>query len=357
MLPNNHKAEILNLRHLAAVSLYIVFLAALSFVCFRSPLPGDFDRYMYEALVRGKHQSAEVMYPIIKHSYPRAEASEILDSPAHLAQMEPLYAIRPLYVEAIAVAASTGMGYQSAVSLISAMSLFLMGTVLLAWTGRPFYSALLLASPAVVGLGRGGTPDAFSALFLLASAWALATNRMLPAIALLLTSVWVRTDNVLFIIAILIWLAWTKRLSLRQFIGLAALACASVLVINHFAGNYPWRVLFRYTFIGGRNIAEVSPNLTLREYLTAIRSGVREIGGQEMAIFILIGLAAAKWLSRNDSLRPILLCVAIAATAHFLLFPSPDNRFFAWAYLIAGAAFIRAIPAGGFAEAPELKVS
>ncbi len=79
--------------------------------------------------------------------------------------------------------------------------------------------------------------------------------------------------------------------------------------------------------------------------MSAILSGMREIGNQEIAIFILIGLAAAKWLPRDDILRPILLCVAIAASCHFLLFPSPDNRFFAWAYLIAGAAFIRAIPA------------
>ncbi len=114
----HHEGEDLNWKRLAVTFLYVVFLAGLSFVCFKRPLPEEFDRYMYEALVRSKHQSAEVMYPIIKHSYPRAEASEILDSPAHLAQMEPLYAIRPLYVQAIAIAASTGMPYQSAVSLI-----------------------------------------------------------------------------------------------------------------------------------------------------------------------------------------------------------------------------------------------
>ena len=340
----------MDLRRFASTSVYVLFLAALSFVCFKSPLPGEFDRYMYEALLRGKHQSAESMYPIIKHSYPRAEVSEILDSPEHLAQMEPLYAIRPLYMQAIAVAASTGMPYQSAVSFISALSLFLIGLVLLAWTGRPAYSALLLASPAFVEVARGGTPDAFSAFFLLASSYALATNRMLPSIALLMASVWVRTDNVLFVIAILVWLAWTKRLSLPQFAVLAALACTSVLVINHFSGNYPWRVLFRYTFIGGRNIAEIPANLSFSEYLRAILAGIREIGSQEVALFILIGLAATNLLSSNNSLRPLLLCVAIAAISHFLLFPSPGNRFFAWAYLIVGAAFIRAIDTNRFEE-------
>jgi hypothetical protein len=323
--------------------LYLIFLGCLCFVCFKNQIPEEFDRYVYESIVRGKHQPVERIYPIVKHSNPRAEASLILDSPEHLGQLEPLYAIRPLYLEAIAIAAHTGMPYQKAISFVSALSLFLIGIVLVAWTDRPVYSALLLATPAVVGVARSGTPDALSAFFLLTSAWALARNRMFAGLALLLTSVWVRTDNVLFVMAVLIWLAWTKKLSLPYFAVLAGLAGTSVLLINYFSGNYGWRVLFRYTFIGGRYIANVRPELSLSEYLTALAAGVRQIGGQEIALFVLIGLAATKWLPISDSLRPLLMCVAIAAIARFLLFPSPENRYFIWAYLIAGAALIRAI--------------
>jgi hypothetical protein len=323
--------------------LYLIFLICLCFVCFKNQIPGDFDRYIYESIVRGKHQPVETIYPIVKHSNPRAEASSILDSPEHLGQLEPLYAIRPLYTQAIAVVAYTGMPYQRAISLVSALSLFLIGIVLVAWTNRPLYSALLLATPAVVGVARSGTPDALSGFFVLTSAWALASNRMFIGLALLLASVWVRTDNVLFVMAVLIWLAWTKRLLLPHFAALAGLAGTSVLLINYFSGNYGWRVLFRYTFIGGRYIANVQPELSFSEYLTAFVAGVRQIGGQEIALFVLIGLAATKWLPANDSLRPLLMCVAIAAIARFLLFPSPENRYFIWAYLIAGAALIRAI--------------
>jgi hypothetical protein len=200
-------------------------------------------------------------------------------------------------------------------------------------------------------VARSGTPDAFSAFFLLTSAWALASNRMFAGLALLVASVWVRTDNVLFVLAVLIWLACTKKLSLPHFLVLAGLAGTSVLLINYFSGNYGWRVLFRYSFLGGRYIADVRPELRFSEYLTAVIAGVRQIGGQEIALFVLIGLAAMKWLpAAPDSLRPLLICVAIAAIARFLLLPSPENRYFIWAYLIAGAAFIRAIDAGRFAE-------
>jgi hypothetical protein len=333
----------LQLRRFVTISIYVAFLAALCLVCFRNQVAGDFDRYIYEALVRGRHQTVEVTYPIIKHSNPRAEASQILDSPEHLRQLEPLYAIRPLYLQAIALVAGMGVPYQKAISLVSALSLFLIGIVLLSWTGRAVYSGLLLATPAVVGVARIGTPDALSALFLLTSAWALASNRMFAGIALLLASLWVRTDNVLFVVAVLIWLTWRKELSLPQFAALAGLAGASVLLINHFSGNYGWRVLFRYTFVEGGNVADVRPSVSVSEYLTAFVAGVRKIGGQEVTMFALVGLAAAKWLRTDDSLRPLLTCAAIASTARFLLFPAPDNRYFIWGYLIAGVALIRAI--------------
>src|SRR5271169_6165891 len=331
-------------------ALYLIFLVCLCFVCFKNQIPGDFDRYIYESIARGKYQSVERIYPIVKHSSARAEASSILDSPEHLGQLEPLYAIRPLYLEAIAIAAYTGMPYQRGISLISALSLFLIGGVLLVWTARPLYSALLLATPAVVGVARSGTPDALSAFFLLTSAWALASNRMFAGLTLLLASVWVRTDNLLFVIAILIWLSWTKKLLLPQSAVLAGVAGASVLLINYFSGNYGWRVLFRYSFLGGRYIANVRPELSFSEYLTAVVAGVRQIGGQEIALFVLIGLAASKWRRATDSWGPRLTCVSIAAITRFLLFPSPEDRYFIWAYLIAGAAFIRAIDGSRFAE-------
>ena len=335
--------EKLKLRRCAAIFFYLVFLIALCIVCFRNPIAEEFGRYVYESIVRGKHQSVDSIYRNVKHFNPRAEASSILDIPEHLGQLELLYAIRPLYTQSIALVAKTGMPYQKAISIVSAVSLFLIGIVLLVWTDRPLYTALLLATPAVVGVARSGTPDAFSAFFVLTSAWALVSSRMFAGLALLLASVWVRTDNVLFVVAVLIWLAWEKKLSLPHFAVLAGLAGASVLFINHFSGNYGWRALFRYSFIGGRYIANVRPDLSISEYLRAVAAGVRQVGGQEIALFALIGLAAAKWLPAIDLLRPLLICVAIAAIARFLLFPNPENRYFVWAYLIAGAAFIRAI--------------
>ena len=336
-------SEAMELPRLFGVFLYVAFLVALCFVCFKKPIPEEFDRYVYESIARTRRQTVQTIYPIVKHSSPRAEASSIMDSPEHLGQLEPLYAIRPLYLEAIAIAADAGIPYQPAISLISVASLFLIGVTLLWWTGRPLYSALLLASPAVVGIARSGTPDALAALFLVTSVWALTNDWMLPGLSILLASVWVRTDNLLFVLTALIWLMWRKKLSPVKSAALAGLAAASVLAINYFSGNYGWSVLFRYTFVGGRYIAYVPPDLKLSEYVSAVASGIRQIGNQEVTLFLLVGLAAFKWLPKAEALRSLLVVVAAAALLRFALFPNPENRYFAWAYLITGTAFIRAL--------------
>ena len=61
----------------------------------------------------------------------------------------------------IEVVARTGVPIQRAINLVSVLSLFGIGMVLLGWTHRPAYCALLMATPAIVVLGRIGTPDAF----------------------------------------------------------------------------------------------------------------------------------------------------------------------------------------------------
>ncbi len=275
---------------------YLIFAAALSWICFRNPVSGDFDRYIYEALVRGRNQSVQQIYPIVKHENPRAEASSILDSPEHLGQLEPLYAIRPLYLMSIEAVLRTGVPIQRAISMVSALSLFGIGLVLLGWTGRPFYCALLMATPAIVVLGRIGTPDALSSLLVLSSAWALVRQRFFPGVLLLLVSIWGRTDNILIVLLVLVWLAGTGKLSLSHSAVLAVVAVASVLVINHFSGNYGWGVLFRYSFIAGKSPAEIGSHVSWRDYMVAVGHGLKEIGGQEIALWTLVGLATRRWL-------------------------------------------------------------
>jgi hypothetical protein len=316
--------------------LYLGFVAGVSWACFRRPVPDDFDRYIYEALVRGKYQSVEVVYRIVKHSNPRAEASSVLDSPTHLGQLEPLYAIRPLYVKAIEATSFTRLPIQGRINLISALSLFGMGVVVLGWTGKPVYSALLLATSAVVVLGRLGTPDGLSALVVVSGLWAIERNRLLMGVLLLLVSIWIRTDNILLVVAVLGYLWWQKRMTLVDAGVMTALSAGSVEWINHFAGSYSWPVLFQYSFLGGRSPAEINPRFGVAQYLGVAAHSAETVVPQ-VAIWALLGLVAWKWSSPG---RGLLIPVWTAVVAHFALYPSPESRYMVWAFIVTGVIFV-----------------
>ena len=316
--------------------LYVGFIASISWACFRHPVADDFDRYIYEALVRGKHETVEAVYPVIKHSYKRAEESSVLDSPTHLGQLEPLYAIRPLYVKAIEATAFTRLPIQTRINLISAVALFGIGLVVLGWTGAPGYSALLLATSAIVVVGRMGTPDGLSALVVIAGLWAITRDKLLIGVLLLLVSIWIRTDNVLLVLAVLGYLLWQKRMTIADAGLISALSVGSVLSINHFSGNYSWGVLFQYSFIGGGSPAEVSPHFTVAQYLGVLARSAETIIPQ-VAIWALLGIVAWKWPS---PCREWLIPVWIAVMAHFVLYPSPESRYLVWAFVVTGVIFV-----------------
>src|SRR5439155_16557440 len=124
---------------------FALFLAAMAFV---SPVPNDFDRYIYEALVGGRHSTVQEIYPTLKHETPRAEASTVLDSPEHLGQLEPLYAIRPLYIETISTL-SRWLTIQRSINAVSAASLFGIALVLAIWTRKQLYCAMFLSWPTI----------------------------------------------------------------------------------------------------------------------------------------------------------------------------------------------------------------
>jgi len=309
-------------RYIFTTCLYLGFIAVVSWACFRHPVADDFDRYIYEALVRGRYETVEVVYPVVKHSNKRAEESSVLDSPTHLGQLEPLYAIKPLYVEAIDATAFTGLSIQTRINLISALSLFGVGIVMLIWTGNPLYSALLLASSAITVIFRMGTPDGLSTFAVLAGLWAVSRSRLLIGILLLLVSVWIRTDNLLLVIAVLGYLLWEKQITLVDAGVMGATSAASVAVINHFSGNYSWPVLFQFSFIGGRSPAEIDPAFGLVQYFGVASRNAETIITQ-VAIWLLLGIMA--WSSKSAD-RGLLIPVWIAVAAHYALYPSPESR-------------------------------
>lgn len=50
--------------------MYVAFSLGLAAACYLRPSPNDFDRYVYESLIRSAKQPIEDIYRIVKHESP-----------------------------------------------------------------------------------------------------------------------------------------------------------------------------------------------------------------------------------------------------------------------------------------------
>lgn len=325
-----------------SIVLYLAFAVIASLICYRRPVQGDYDRYVYEVVVRSWTQSWVDFYPTVKNESEMLQKSPGFDSAEHMAQREPIFAIRPIYLALIAMLHNARFGYQSAISLISSASFFIVAVLFLVWTKRPVLSALVISSPLAVQIARQGVPDGLNAVSILSALWCIfALKRTTWGIVLLMISVWIRTDSLLVCTAVLLWLTYEKKLEFKYCAALIAIACSSVEAINYFSGNYGYAVLFRATFIGGIHPALISnAPITAREYLAGLSHNVPSIV-PELAPWCL--LAGVAWQLRSP-LRNCLIPVGTAALLHFLLFPSAEIRYLNWACLLAGIAFVQGVP-------------
>jgi hypothetical protein len=316
---------------------FLMFLVAA--VCYLRPSPDDFDRYVYEALIRSAKQPPEKIFEIVKHESPRVETSAAMDTPEHLAELEPLYAIRPIYLELATVPVEMGLAPQKSIDLVSAASLFLIAMLTYACTENYVYSAILVTGSAVVVLGRIGTPDALSSLVVVAGCMAVLHRRLFLGTLALMISVWIRTDNVLIALAVLAWLVWERKLKNVYACILALLAVASVQWINFLSGNYGWKILLHYSFVSGQSPAQITSGISLTQYAHVFFVNAESLFPQ-IAPYLLLGVITWRIGSKE---REFLIPVLAACMIHYFLFPSPEARYLTWACILIGVLFIRAL--------------
>src|SRR5262245_35286248 len=81
--------------------LYISYVLIVAFVCYLRPDPEGFDKYLYEAIVRQRDEPWEKVNAELRRSYSRLQESTMANSTEHMAQIEPFYAVKPLYLAVI----------------------------------------------------------------------------------------------------------------------------------------------------------------------------------------------------------------------------------------------------------------
>jgi hypothetical protein len=305
-----------------------------------------------------KEAKAGIPGPVYSHltgadSVPGAELASFHDraiDPYHFAEYLPCFAVRPLFNELLYVLHyELGLGLLHAVVLVPVLSYWLMGWLSLLWISRyvvapwaAVISLCLLLTPPVWDLARSTTPDSLSALVVLLALYLAFEKRMgFPAIVLLLASVFVRTDNFMFvIIAVGYMYVAGLGVSARDVVVISAVAIASVWIINHFAGDYGPKVLYYRSFIEAPNApGEIVPTFGFHEYLAALKKGIAGAVHDFYIPFFLMGIiGVVKGLPK--AVLEVVLTTTLYTVAHIVIFPNPETRFFGPFFIAMGVALV-----------------
>jgi hypothetical protein len=338
---------------------YVGFCVALATTTYLRPLP-TFDRYLYAGAVASLRYSD----PVTIHRIARAEfdaqpspyrfdsvASEpyfddVHNTPDHFVQQLGLFRVKLGYVAAGYVLWCLGLPILVGLRLISACCLFVIGLAVLTWTRDAVLSFVLLLTPPVLNLGRMVTADPLSTTLIFLALFALARGRNLLSAGFLIASILVRSDNVFLAVILLAWMVWRRRIRLSIGAILGALAVISAACVNRLAGVYGWRVIMQHGFVK-REIEPINHPvlISFSGYLHSL-GGLRAIPYTFMTIWVLVAAAVWKRLPPRSIFRELLPLAGVCIVLRLIIFPNFDDRFFVWAYLLAGAALIQTAQIG-----------
>jgi hypothetical protein len=342
------------------LALYLFLLAGVAIHLYHNPIYSmDSIQYMGNALLMEERDPVRIhrqVYGELQRFVPKTAREGLLGheagapedqnrsrqeraaNPGRFAEFLPFFAIRPLYNQTLWLVSKSGVGLVRAGILISVTSYFFLGLLAFVWLGKylgPWlafgFSILLMISPPLTSLGRDTTADplatlvAFGALFLIFD-----KRRMLPGIALLLASIYFRTDFVVLAGPVLLQCWLERRIELWKAAILALLAVASVICINHFAGDYGMGMLYYRNFSGVPMApGEMSVQFSARNYVSVLRSGITLMMESFFLPFLLlgsIGLAV-----RN--MRGLFAVTLGYVFLHFMVLPNWQERWFGVFYL------------------------
>jgi hypothetical protein len=359
-------------RQKAIVGVYLLLLGGCSIHLYRKPIYDvDAIQYMGNALLMEETDVVRIherVYAEIRRSVPAGDQEGLVGhqagapddqnrsrreraaNPYRYAEFLPLFAIRPLYNQTLWLVSKTGLGLVRSGILISVGSYFLLGILVFLWIGRYAsrmfafaISLLLMISPPLTMLGRDPTADAMATLIAFAALYLIfEKKRFAPGVALLLASIYFRTDFVVLAGPTILACWLERRVDLWKACVLVLIAVASVLCINHFAGDYGIGMLYYRNFVGVPVApAEMTVGLSLREYFAALRAGITLMTESFFIPFLLLGAIGVV-------VKPmrVLFAVTLAyASLHFLVLPNWQERWFGLFYLSMGVCAATAVGA------------
>jgi hypothetical protein len=340
--------------------LYVLMLGGVSVHLYHKPLyKMDAIQYMGNALLMEERDPVRIhqrVYAEVQRFIPEEPREDLLGhkpgvpedynksrqeraaNPERFAEFLPLFAIRPLYNQTLWLVSKTGLGLVRSGILLSVGSYFFLGVLAFVWfrkyTSPAFtlaFAILLMVSPPLMTLGRVNTSDplatlvAFAALYLI-----FEKQRLVAGMALLLASIYFRTDFVVLAGPVLLVCWLEKRIDLWKAGVLALIAVASVLSINHFAGDYGIGMLYYRNFVGVPIApGEMTVHLSVKEYVSFLKAGIVVIRQSFFLPFLLLGMVGLA----SRRMRALFAVTLAYALLHFLALPNWEERWFGVFYL------------------------
>ncbi len=255
-----------------------------------------------------------------------AEVKQAIDlrrraaDPYYAAMFLPYFAIKPLYVMTLEAVHKVGFSVIDSSRAVSA--LFYFGIAVMLWTyTRSWLSLLILVLPEIMLLGQANEPDGMSCFFLLLGLWLVFLKRRDLGLLVLMLSIWVRPENSLLCLLVILVLLVQGRLELRKAAVLAFLCVGSDVLINHF--GYPWKELYSHLLTGNPGAAA---SFRLSFYFVSLAKGVRDMLHGAAPVFVLLWLVCFPLVDKE--LKMILGLTLVFSVGRFLVFPPYEPRYY-----------------------------
>jgi len=269
--------------------------------------------------------------------------TDIRDNPQHFVEQLGLFRVKLGYVATGYLLWRMGLPILFSLRLITTFAFVAVGLTLLSWTHEPLLSAGLLLTTPILNISRMVTADPLSTATIFLAMYLLTTDRNLLVANLLLCSIVVRPDNLFLAVPFLIWMVLQKRLTFASTSVFVTLSLAAAMLVSRIAHVYRWRVVLQHGFIK----PEIEPvshpvQISISNYLHALTE-LRAAPYTSLTTWALVTVVAWRILPSRSIFCELFPLVGICILLRLVSFPNPDDRFFAWAYLLAGTALIQTI--------------
>jgi hypothetical protein len=262
--------------------------------------------------------------------------------PYHAATLLPYFALKPFYCLTLGAVHKAGFSVIDSSRNVSVLFYFAIAVMLWIYT-RSWLSLLILVLPETMVLGQMNEPDGMSCFLMLLGLWLVFVKRRDMGLLPLVLSIWVRPENMLLCLLVILVLLIDGRLDLGKAAVLALLCVGSDVVISHF--GYPWRDQYHH-LLGGE--PGMGNSFVLTAYAHSFVKGIHDMLHGPMLVFVALWVVCFPLVGKE--FRQIMGITLLFEVGRFLLFPPYEPRYYPLFFVTASIAAVLAIGSRPFLQ-------